>query len=123
MITIMRTIDENGNEITNPDLSKGRIVIESILICHHPEILPVEEVWHYEIAATYPNGGEDVERVVDVEGSSGVPAWDEYEEVERYILYTKEELDQIAEAEKNSLPNRIKDLEDALHMILTGVTS
>lgn len=119
----MRIIDENGLEVQSPDLGKGKLVQDRILVKHHPEIHSVEEKWHYEVVATYPNGGQDVERVIDVEGVDGKPAWDEYEDVLRYVLYTKEELDQMAEAEKNSLPNRVSDLEEALQMILTGVTA
>jgi hypothetical protein len=36
--------------------------------------------------------GIDLKQVVDVERQEGKEAWDEYEDIQRYILYTEEEL-------------------------------
>lgn len=38
--------------------------------------------------------GIDLKRVVDQEKTEGKEAWDEYEDIQRYILYTEEELEE-----------------------------
>ncbi len=102
----MRIFNEAGVEISDPDLSLGRLEIDRLLAARHPAVEPVEETWHYEVIAQYPNGGRDVARVVDIPGVEGKDAWDEYEDIQRYILYTPEELAEIRkareEAEKNA---------------------
>ena len=86
----MKIIDSNGVEIANPDLTKGYLKQETKTI-HHDAVAGVEEVSHYEYK-TYPNGGRDRWKVVDVPGVEGKDAWDETVERLRYILYTAEEL-------------------------------
>lgn len=97
----MRIININGSEITSADLSLGRLVEEQIFIAHHEAVEAVEEQWHYEVIAEYPNGGRDVEKVIDIPGAEARDAWDEYETVQRYIPYTEEELIEM-EKEKNA---------------------
>lgn len=92
----MQIIDEHGNPIENPDLTKGYLKQETQTI-HHDAIAGVEEVSHYETLAEYPNGGKDVQKVVDVPGVEAKDAWDEEEQVQVYHVYTAEEL---AEQEK-----------------------
>ena len=89
----MRILDANNVEITNPDLSLGYLKEEQILKQHHDEIKTVKEQGHHEVIRTYPNGGKDVQWVVDVPGVAGCAAWDEYETILRYVLYTQAELD------------------------------
>lgn len=89
----MRILDENGLEITNPDLEIGYLVEEQLFLEHHPKVEAVREKGHYETVAEYPNGGKDIEWVVDVPGVAATDAWDEYETVQRYVLYTEEELE------------------------------
>lgn len=99
----MKIIDSNGNPIENPDLTKGYLKQETQTI-HHDAVAGVEEVSHYE-TETLPDGtpaiyydadgrekGRDVRKVVDVPGVDPQPAWDEEVPVQRYILYTAEEL-------------------------------
>lgn len=86
----MKIIDSNGVEIDNPDLTKGYLKPETQTI-HHDAVEGVEEVWHYEFK-TYPNGGKDRRTVVDVPGVSAQEAYDEEVDVQRYVLYTAEEL-------------------------------
>ena len=127
----MRILDANNNEITSPDLALGRLEKESLLIQHHEAIAAIEEVGHYEVVAEYPEtGGKDVKWVVDIPGVSARDAWDEYEEIMRYIPYTAEELAEI-EKQKNSptLDDRVvkleastADLAEALELFLSGVT-
>ena len=86
----MKIIDSNGNPIDTPDLTKGYLKQETQTI-HHDAVVGVEEVSHYEYK-TYPNGGKDRWKVVDVPGVAAKEAYDEEVEVQRYVLYTAEEL-------------------------------
>lgn len=99
----MRIFDQNDKEITAPDTEKGRLENDRILIAHHEAITAVEEVGHYEVIAEYPNGGKDVEWVIDVEGVEAQDAWDEYEDILRFIPYTEAEL-RIRAAQAARLP-------------------
>ena len=101
----MRILDVNGNEITSPDLSLGYLVEESLFIQHHDAVEAVEEVGHYEVIAEYPNGGKDVKWVIDVPGVAAADAWDEYEDIYRYIEYTEEELEAMEAARKEQEDN------------------
>lgn len=96
----MKIIDSNGNPIDTPDLTKGYLKPETQTI-HHDAVAGVEEVSHYEYK-TYPNGGRDRWKVVDVPGVDHRPAWDEEVPVMRYIRYTAEELAAQAEAKKKA---------------------
>ena len=99
----MRIFDENGIEIESPDLEKGYLKNDSLFIMHHEEIKGVEEVGHYEVVAEYENGGQDVEWIVDIPGVDAKEAWDEYEDILRYIPYTEIEL-KLREYERNRQP-------------------
>ena len=104
----MRILDQNGMELENPDLSLGYLREEKILIVHHEAVEAVEEQWHYETVAEYPNGGKDVAKVIDIPGVEARDAWDEYETVQRYVPYTDEEL---AEHNRPTLASRVGVLE------------
>ena len=94
--------------IEKPDLSLGYLK-DDIRIQHHEAIEGVEEQWHYEVIAEYPNGGKDVEKVIDVPGVEAVDAWDEEVAIKIYVPYTKEELDAM-EAERNK-PSQLDIIE------------
>lgn len=83
--------DKTGAVIDSPDLTKGYLKSETQTV-HHDAVAGVEEVSHYETIAEYPNGGKDVRKVVDVPGVAAQDAYDEEVEVQRYVLYTAEEL-------------------------------
>lgn len=108
----MRILDENNVELQSPDLSIGRLVEEQLFVAHNPAVEAVAEQWHYETTATYPNGGKDVAKVIDVPGVEAKEAWDEYETIQRYIPYTEAELAEIEER-KNAptLESRVETLE------------
>lgn len=119
--------DQQGNLLEEYDPALGRLE-ESTRIEHHPAIEGVEEKWHYETIAEYPNGGKDVARVIDVEGVEAQDAWDETIPILVYVPYTQEELDAI-EAEKNkpSLEEQVaalqesnRQLQEALELLLSG---
>lgn len=120
----MRIIDSNGVEIANPDLTLGYLKPETQTI-HHDAVAGVEEVSHYEYK-TYPNGGRDRWKVVDVPGVEGKEAWDEELTVQRYILYTSEELEaqekERQEAQQrqealNKLPQTLESLQKENEML------
>lgn len=109
----MKIIDSNGVEIASPDLTLGYLKPETQTI-HHDAVAGVEEVSHYE-TETLPDGipaiyydadgrekGRDVRKVVDVPGVEGKEAWDEEVTVQRYILYTPEELAEQKKARKEA---------------------
>lgn len=110
----MRILDENNVEITSPDLSLGYLVQEELFVAHHEAIEAVEEQWHYETIAVYPNGGKDVEKVIDIPGVVAQDAWDEYETILRYILYTDED-------KKTSLPYRISVIESDVAALTAAI--
>lgn len=97
----MKIIDSNGVEIANPDLTKGYLKQETQTV-HHDAVAGVEEVSHYETIREYPNGGKDIKKVVDVKAVPAQDAYDEEVEVQRYVLYTAEELAAQAEAKKKA---------------------
>lgn len=109
-----RILDTHGNELKpeDIDLNAGKLVDETITV-HHDAVEGVEEVSHVEVLKEYyetgPDGtpvldedghkivfGKDVKTIIDVPGVEAKEAWDEQEEIQRYIPYTAEELDKIA---------------------------
>lgn len=91
----MKIIDKNGEIVVNPDLNLGRLRPDKLLIAHHPARPEVQEQSHTEVVRTYENGGKDLIRVVDVPFTPAKEAWDEYEDVLRYIPYTPQELEEM----------------------------
>ena len=90
----MRILDENNIELIEEEvnLELGYLRPESIISIHHEAIEETKEIGHYEVIAEYPNGGKDVVWIIDVPGTEAKKAWDEYEDIQRYVLYTEEEL-------------------------------
>ena len=114
----MKIIDENGAALENPDLTLGWLRDETEAV-EHPAQEGVPELSHYETVAEYPNGGKDVRKIIDREGIPARDAWTEQVPIQRYILYTDEELaEQEAErknqAEREALPETVKALQAAL---------
>ena len=108
----MRIFDINNIELTNPDLSRGYLKEDRIFVKHHEAVGPVEEQWHYEVIAEYPNGGKDIKKVIDVAGVEAKAAWDEYEDIYRYIEYKEEDLN--IDKETPNLNQRLSKIEEAL---------
>lgn len=135
----MKIIDSNGNPIETPDLTKGYLKPETQTV-HHDAVKAVEEVSHYE-TETLPDGtpaiyydadgrekGRDVRKVVDVPGVAAKEAYDEEVDVQRYVLYTADELAEQAAARKKAeqeakLPTtekRLAALESAMRDLLAA---
>lgn len=113
----MKIIDENGAALENPDLTLGWLRDETEAV-EHPAQAGVPELSHYETVAEYPNGGKDVRKIIDREGIPARDAWTEQVPIQRYILYTAEELAAKEEERKKAearekLPERVDALETA----------
>jgi hypothetical protein len=108
----MEIYNEQMELIENPDMSLGHLR-EDFRDEYHDAVEGVEEQGHYEVIAEYPNGGKDVEWIVDVEGIEAKDAWIEKIPIQIYVPYTQEELDAM-EAEKNkpTYEQRIARLEE-----------
>ena len=103
--------NESMERIENPDLTLGYLRPGTRTV-HHDAVEGVDEVWHYETVAVYPNGGKDIRKVVDVPGVEAKPAWDEEIQIQIYVPYTQEELDRMeAERNKTTQEERITQLE------------
>ena len=119
----MDMYDEQGNPVTDYDPAKGRLEMQK-RIHHHEAVEAVEEQGHWETVAEYPEtGGRDVQWVVDAPGVEAREAWDEEETYWLYIPYTEEELARM-EADRNqpTPEERVKELEEALELLLSGAT-
>ena len=105
------TYNENMERIEHPDLTLGYLR-PGTRTEHHEAVEGVQEVWHYETVAEYPNGGKDVRKVVDVPGVEAQAAWNEEIPIQIYVPYTQEELDRMeAERNKPTTEERIQQLE------------
>lgn len=98
------------NELTEYDLSAGKLVQDKRFVAHHESVPAVEAKSAEEIAAQmraegkkvltkymevtkeYPNGGTDVKTIKDIDAVPEQAAWDEYEDIYIYKPYTAEEL-------------------------------
>lgn len=109
-----RILDAHDNELKpeDIDLNAGKLVPGTITV-HHEAVEGVKEVSHIEVLKEYyekgPDGepllddeghkivfGKDVRTVIDTPGVEAKEAWDEKEEIQRYVPYTAEELEKIA---------------------------
>lgn len=110
----MKIYDETlTNELESPDLTLGHLEQARRLVAHHNA---VERQYHYEVmeGTVTDECPEGLRR--EVEDVAAAAAWDEYEEVQRYVLYTDAELAEIAEkaqAEKAAADAAAKAAEQA----------
>ena len=88
----MRIFDKFDNVMTTYDDTKGYLKNDSLFICHHDAVEAIEEQGHFEVIAEYPNGGKDVEWIVDVSAVEAKEAWDEYEDILRFVEFDSKEL-------------------------------
>jgi hypothetical protein len=106
----MKILDENNNEIQNPDYDKGYLTNETIVIAHHEAVEAKPGKSHIEVIKEYDNGGKDVVTVWDEEPVEAKDAWDETEKIQRYHAYTDEQLAE-RKKEKEESANRQKKLD------------
>ena len=98
------------HELQNPDLTRGKLETAQRVTVHH-EAVPASvryEVMPGTVTADFPEG---LRQEITTPAQE---AWDEYEEVQRYVPYTDAELAEIAEkaqAEKDAA--ELADKEEA----------
>lgn len=112
----MKILDETGAVVENPDLTLGYLTTSAEEITH-PAVEGVEEQWHWETVTEYPNGGKDVQKVVDRPGVQAQEEWVEKVPIQKYIRYTAEELAAQEEARKkqeamDKLPETVAALQE-----------
>ena len=88
----MRIFDINDVELLEYDKTKGTLKEDRLFVKHHDAVEAVKEQGHYNTIREYPNGGKDVEWIVDVPGVKARDAWDEYEDILRFVPFTEFEL-------------------------------
>lgn len=118
----MEIYDEKMERIENPDLNLGWLE-DTVRRVMHEAVEGAEEIWHYETAAEYPNGGRDVRKVIDVPGTEAREAWEESLPIQIYHPYTQEELEEI-EAERNrpTPEERLLRMEEAIGRMTKALT-
>lgn len=84
--------EEKTTEISidNCDLSLGRLVEDTIVICHHEAVAYSPCIQHYE-ERKYANGGVSMWLVVDKEAVEPQDEWDETEDIYVYKPFTEDE--------------------------------
>ena len=112
----MKILDETGAVVENPDLTLGYLTDSTEEIIH-PAVEGVEEQWHWETVTEYPNGGKDVQKIVDRPGVQAQEEWVEKVPIQKYIRYTAEELAAQEEARKKQkqwekLPETVAALQE-----------
>lgn len=113
----MKILDETGAVVENPDLTLGYLTDDTEEITH-PAVEGVEEQWHWETVTEYPNGGRDVQKIVDRPGIQAQEEWVEQVPIQKYVRYTAEELaaqekERQKQESKDKLPERVDALETA----------
>lgn len=101
----MRIIDESGATIESPDLEAGHLDPDKVLVTHHDALPKLDRIEVDDpenvIEEILDENGEAfglvIAKKIVQEYRPAKEAWDEYEDVMRYILYTPGELAAIAE--------------------------
>lgn len=109
----MTIIDEQGHDIQDPDLSLGHLKEYRRLVAHHDAIEYQPPVYNEVVVKQYDNGGVLKERRLVTPAIEAQDAWDEYEDVLLYVLYTEEELAAIEEEKKRQEEEAAKAEEEA----------
>ena len=111
----MRVFNQDKTkELFNYDYSKG-YTIKDTLTKYFKGQNKIEEQGHYEVIAEYPNGGKDIEWVIDVPGQNEILEHNEIEDILIYIEYTAEEIKYIND--KQNINKNKKFLETTDYII------
>lgn len=116
----MRIFDKHDKELKECDHEKGHLVEEQRLVAHHKAVEAVEEKGHWETIAEYPNGGKDVDWIVDVPAVEAKDAWDEYEQIMRFVEFTAQEIATRTIAE---LKGKLQSTDYAILKIVEGAAT
>lgn len=96
----MRIFDQSKIvELKTVDLSLGYLIPDKIVVAHHEAVPSVLEKSHYVVDKTFKNGGISYRKIVDKPAKPAEEAFDEYEEIQVYVPYSKEELKDIRASE------------------------
>lgn len=111
---MMEIYNEQMERMETADLTLGWLE-ETQRELTHDAVDAIEEIWHYEIIAQYPNGGRDVLRVIDRAGVKAKDAWTEMVPIQIYHPYTREELEQ-REAQMNrpSIQEQLDEMRESI---------
>lgn len=90
----MRIFDKNDKELQQIDEKGGYLREDSRFLMRHEAVEAREEKGHFEVVKEYPNGGKDVEWVIDEPAVEATEAWDEYEPILRFVEFTQSEINQ-----------------------------
>lgn len=82
---------EKTQVLENPDLERGYLQYDKLIVKTIPATEEVKEEFHYEYK-TYPSGGKDRIKVIDVPYQPAKPETYEYEDIQVYVAYTEKEL-------------------------------
>ena len=116
----MKIVDMDNNVLETIDETKGYLKHDSLFVCHHEAVEAVEEQGHWETIAEYPNGGKDVDWVIDVPGSEYKEAWDEYEDILRFVPFGKKEL---AEIKIEELKQKLSNTDYNIIKVMEGAAT
>jgi hypothetical protein len=116
----MRIFDELDNLLETFDETKGYLKNDSLFIRRHEAVEAVEEQGHWETIAEYPNGGKDVDWVIDVPAVEAKEAWDEYEDILRFVPFSAKEL---AERRVAELKGKLFDTDYKILKIVEGAST
>ena len=113
--------EEKTQVLENPDLKKGWLKQDKIVIKTIPATEEIKEQFHYEYKDYFDeNGnlfGQDRIKVVDVAYEPAKPENYEYEDIQVYILFTEEEL---KENRKVEIQTRLNELNQDFVQVLAG---
>lgn len=91
----MRVFNQDKTkELKEYDLTKGWLNQDKLLIAHIDYKEGKLPKYHYDVKV-YPNGGEDLIKVIDEEGEEEILEHDEFEDILVYIPFTEKELAKI----------------------------
>lgn len=100
----MRVFNEDKTqELLEYDIRLGTLKEDKLFIAHHDAIQGQEEVGHYEVIKEYPNSGKDFKWVIDQPKIEAKEAWDEYEDILVYRLFTEDEQKNLLRAKRVNL--------------------
>lgn len=116
----MRIFDEQDNLLEAYDEQKGWLREEKRFVCHHEAVAAIGEQGHYETLEEYPNGGKDVAWIVDVPGAEAKEAWDEYEDILRFVSFTPA---QLAKNQITQLKQKLFDTDYKILKIVEGAAT
>ena len=115
-----KIFDHKGKQFDFSDLKKGYLKSERRFVKHHPAVEAVEEKGHWKTVAEYPNGGKDPEPPPHVPRVEAKEAWDEYEDIYRYVEYSQDEMD---DRERKSTKERLIELESKMEFLIELLTN